>query len=156
MPNYQLGKIYKIISDQTEKIYIGSTTKKYLSDRMSQHRWDYKIGKNKSSKKIIRYDDAKIILIEKYPCGSIEELHAREQYWINENKDICVNKYVAYTGLTSKEYQKEYFKIHAKKIIPCLYCDCEIKSPYNIWIHNRRKKHIANKKYFDNLFNNLD
>lgn len=38
MVNYKDGKIYKIVSSQTAKIYIGSTTKKYLSQRMDDHR----------------------------------------------------------------------------------------------------------------------
>lgn len=35
MPDYSLGKIYKIVSNQTNKIYIGSSTKKRLSERMT-------------------------------------------------------------------------------------------------------------------------
>jgi predicted GIY-YIG superfamily endonuclease len=40
MPNYQNGKIYKICSSLTDKIYIGSTTN-YLVRRMSDHRSKY-------------------------------------------------------------------------------------------------------------------
>lgn len=29
--NYKFGKIYKLCSDETDKIYIGSTAQKYLS-----------------------------------------------------------------------------------------------------------------------------
>ena len=42
MPNYQNSKIYKLTSPHTNKIYIGSTTQKYLSDRKSGHIRDYK------------------------------------------------------------------------------------------------------------------
>jgi hypothetical protein len=42
MVNYQEGKIYKIISPLTDKIYVGSTTKKYLSERLCRHLCDYK------------------------------------------------------------------------------------------------------------------
>ena len=35
---YQLGKIYKIVSSQTDKIYIGSTCQKYLCNRMNNHK----------------------------------------------------------------------------------------------------------------------
>ena len=50
MVNYQNGKIYKIVSNtNSEKCYIGSTTKKYLSQRLMQHKYEYnchKSGKN--------------------------------------------------------------------------------------------------------------
>jgi hypothetical protein len=44
MPNYKQGKIYKIVAidGPDDEIYIGSTTKKYLSERMSPHRNGYK------------------------------------------------------------------------------------------------------------------
>ena len=37
-----LGKIYKIVSNQTDDIYIGSTCQKLLSTRLGKHRDDYK------------------------------------------------------------------------------------------------------------------
>ena len=37
MPDYNNGKIYKIISSYTDKIYVGSTTEKRLCDRFSGH-----------------------------------------------------------------------------------------------------------------------
>ena len=43
MVNYDNGKIYKIKSNQTNKIYVGSTTKTYLSQRMDQHRSAVKV-----------------------------------------------------------------------------------------------------------------
>ena len=42
MVNYGNGKVYKIESHLGDKIYIGSTTKQYLSQRMDAHRGDYK------------------------------------------------------------------------------------------------------------------
>ena len=46
MVNYDNSKIYKIWSTAGDKIYIGSTTKKYLSQRMDNHRSGYKLWKN--------------------------------------------------------------------------------------------------------------
>ena len=50
MVNYNNGKIYKIepLNAEEGDIYIGSTTKKYLSQRIDYHRSNYKrflIGK---------------------------------------------------------------------------------------------------------------
>ena len=46
MVNYSNGKIYKIepkCDHEEGEIYIGSTTKQYLSQRMQHHRSDYKL-----------------------------------------------------------------------------------------------------------------
>jgi len=115
MVNYGNGKIYKIVSSYTDMIYIGSTTKKYLSQRMDTHRQDLiKWMNNKrnfvSSYPILLYEDARIVLLETYPCTCIDELRAREQHYINLYCDIVVNHHKAYTGLNKKEYHKQYDK----------------------------------------------
>jgi hypothetical protein len=112
MPDYQKSKIYKIISNGTDDIYIGSTTET-LSRRLAGHTRSYKTylggkGNNVSSFNILKYGDAKIILIEECPCDSKEQLLAREQYYI-DNTD-CVNKYRAINLLTKKEYHKELYQ----------------------------------------------
>ena len=40
--DYSLGKIYKIVSNQTDDIYIGSTSQNLLSVRLGKHRDEYK------------------------------------------------------------------------------------------------------------------
>jgi len=42
MVNYEYGKIYKLTSIETENIYIGSTTKKRLCQRLTEHKSNYK------------------------------------------------------------------------------------------------------------------
>ena len=116
MVNYQLGKIYKIESNQCEQVYVGSTVQP-LSKRMTSHRDDYKCylnGKRSriTSFDILKYDDAKIYLIEDYPCERKEQLHSREGYWIKELD--CVNKRIA--GRSKKEWREENKdKIREKK-----------------------------------------
>lgn len=124
MPDYSLGKIYKIISNQTDKIYIGSTIQKYLSDRLGGHNYEYKrflSGEKKyiSSFDLMKYEDHKIILLENFPCNTKEELLAREQYYIDMNKNICVNNQCAQRD-SKKYYQdnkeriKEKVKVYAE------------------------------------------
>ena len=96
MSKYAEGKIYKIISDQTDLIYVGSTTEKYLSSRLTKHRSNYKgylVGKYNyvTSFEILKYDDAKIILLELYPCQCREQLLAKEQSYIDIFKSKTVN-----------------------------------------------------------------
>jgi len=38
IPNFALGKIYKLTSDQTDRVYIWSTCKTYLSQRKRDHK----------------------------------------------------------------------------------------------------------------------
>lgn len=117
MVNYGNGKIYKIVSSYTNMIYIGSTTKQYLSQRMDTHKSSLK-GWMKgqrgytSSFSILLFDDAKIILLEAYPCTSIDELRAREQYYIDlycETAVNCKNAFGADEELR-KQYRKQYYK----------------------------------------------
>ena len=114
MPNYQNGKIYKLVSNLTDKIYIGSTSQS-LSQRMGGHIKDYKF-KNKyvSSSILIEYGDAKPILIKNYPCNSREELEAEERVYIEKMK--CVNKYIP-TRTKSEYYQdkKEQIKQYQQR-----------------------------------------
>ena len=98
--NYQNGKIYKIESLIGNCTYYGSTTKKYLCDRLSGHVYAYKKNENITSSKVLQYPDAKIELVELYPCNSKDELNKREGYYIKNND--CVNKYIA--GRTDKQY----------------------------------------------------
>lgn len=106
MPNFQLGKIYKIISAQTTGVYIGSTTQS-LNDRLNNHKADYKRYPNKefSSFNIIKYNDAQIILIENYPCNTKQELFTREQYYIDTMD--CINKK---NSISTREQKLQYFK----------------------------------------------
>ena len=116
---YQRGKIYKLSSNQTNLVYYGSTIENTLTNRISGHRKNYKywgIGKKNyiSSYEIVKYDDCKIVLVEAFPCKSIYELLAREQYYIDKNE--CVNKCKAYTGLNAKAYKKQYYEENVDKI----------------------------------------
>lgn len=101
MPDYQQSKIYKIINPNIpDKIYYGSTIRKYLSQRFAQHKkWNNKC----SSKILFEKPDAKIVLVENYPCKDKNELEKRERYYIENNE--CVN--VKIPGRTVEEWLKD-------------------------------------------------
>jgi hypothetical protein len=109
MVNYENGKIYKIESQQGDKIYIGSTTKEYLSQRMTAHRKDYnrwKLGKRDLTTSFLLFDEygldnCTIVLLESCPCESKDELHAREAHYIRTIQ--CVNKMIPQR--TQQEYK---------------------------------------------------
>ena len=114
---YNNSKIYKIEPncDYDEgDIYIGSTIKHYLCERMAEHRKDYKRWKTEISKnKCTSFDifdkygveNCKIILLEKINLDSRDELKAKEGYYIRTLN--CVNKYIP--DRTQKEWGKEYY-----------------------------------------------
>ena len=41
MPDYSLGKVYKIVDNTNQDVYIGSTCQPTLAQRLSQHKKDY-------------------------------------------------------------------------------------------------------------------
>ena len=123
------GKIYSIRSHQTDLIYIGSTTEKRLSARLSKHRANFKAYlKDKyhyvSSFEILKYIDAYIELIEEVEKKiTKDELRQLEGQHIRQNN--CVNKII--TGRTKQEYRetnkdkiieqkKEYYEINKDKL----------------------------------------
>jgi len=103
MPNYQNGKIYKITSGDI--IYIGSTCEPTLARRLAKHVANYtgfKKGKDHfiSSYTLIETGQYEITLIELFPCGSKDELTARERFHIETNE--CVNRSIP--GRTKEEH----------------------------------------------------
>ena len=111
--DYSKGKIYKIecLSGDADEIYIGSTTKQFLSQRITKHREDYKIWlENKKTKYLTSYiifekyglENCVITLIENVNATTLNELQAREAYYIRHL--TCVNKNIP--GRTRKEYNE--------------------------------------------------
>lgn len=129
---YSNGKIYKIVCNITGNCYIGSTCNPKLSQRLAQHRKNYKDYLNgkynyTTSFDIIENGNYEIILLELFPCVCKEQLLARERYYIETNN--CVNKYLP---LRTK---KEYYEEHKDKIK-------EQRKEY------REKNKIQNGEYF--------
>ena len=150
--NYQLGKIYKIVDNTTDKCYIGSTTEPTLARRLAGHVADYKRwlkGKYKfvTSFDIIKNGDYDIILIENFPCGCKDQLHARERHFTKQID--CVNK-VKNQGLFNEmgrgEYSKQYNKENVDKIKQKQsqqnICECGGK-----YIHRNKVRHLKSNKH---------
>ena len=56
MPNYQDGKIYKIVCNITDECYIGSTTEPTLARRLAGHVNNYKVWKSGKCNKTTSFD----------------------------------------------------------------------------------------------------
>jgi hypothetical protein len=125
MNKYSNGKIYQIESNVGNKIYIGSTVKKLLCDRMSGHRYDYKRWKDGNKQRIYKsfemfdeygLENCKIVLIENYPCNNKKMNSTRE-------KDISRRPWLVLTRskireLLMKLANKNVRKNTVKKTIP--------------------------------------
>jgi len=112
MPDYSQGKIYKVVSPNHSKIYIGSTCTT-LADRFTQHKND----RNCSSVEIIDAGCSDIKLIEDFPCLDKAQLEDREAEIQLMDWEACVNKNVAGAYRRAggkKEYMKVYNKTYMK------------------------------------------
>jgi predicted lipase len=151
MVNYGNGKIYKLVSNESMMYYIGSTTKEYLCQRMVQHKGDFAKWQRGTKNyitayEILKYDDAKIVLVENFPCKSKDELLAREQYYLDQFKQQLVNDVNA-KGLNMqryKDYNKQYKASEAVKAKQRQKVVCSCGSSYRI---SNASYHIKSKKH---------
>ena len=118
---YQKGKIYKIVSNKTDKVYVGSTYTS-LATRLGNHRrcqryyvkYPDKIIRC-TSFDIIELGDYRIELIENYPCYSRKQLQMREGYHMKRT-DNLINRCIV--GRSEKQYRednKKQIKIRKQK-----------------------------------------
>ena len=115
MVNYSLGKVYKIVGNG--KIYVGSTCKRLLCQRLAGHNGNYKSyqngkGNNVTSFQCLSDPNHYIELLELCPCNSKDELHKCERKYI-EQLD-CVNRIVI--GRTPKEYYLVFYEANKEEI----------------------------------------
>jgi len=93
-----VGIIYKISSPNTDKVYIGSTTNKYLSMRKAKHVYDYSgflQGKRhyKSSYEILKCGECIYDMLERFEYDHVSKLRQREAE-IMRTYPNKVNKYL--------------------------------------------------------------
>ena len=139
-----IGNIYKIVSDSTDKIYIGSTIKT-LEKRLSEHESYYKTWIDSDFKysyctsyEILKYGDYKIILIKQINIRDRIELFKLEGFYQIENYYHCVNTQICSprprTTLIDKEHER----------YTC-YCGREMYNKYKTRFHHiRRISHKIN------------
>ena len=115
MLKYSNSRVYKIIDNTNNNIYIGSTTQQ-LSKRLAEHTRNYKsylngISKYITSFEIIKNENYDIILLENVCCETKEQLRARERFHIESN--TCVNKNIP--GRSKKELGQIYRDNHKEE-----------------------------------------
>jgi len=149
MVNYKLGKIYRLECNVTGLLYVGSTCEPTLAKRLTKHVASYRSylkgfgNRYVSSFKILENNDYDIILIEKYPCNDIDELHSRECYFTNQIDCVNIRKNQGLVNRLGgkKEYDKKRYIDNKDKIK-------EKNKEY--YIYNRNKYNEYSKEYYYN------
>ena len=182
MTNYAESKVYKIepICNHDEgEVYIGSTTKKYLSQRKQGHKTNYISFKNKKGRNISVFqlfdkyglENCQIYLLENVNAKSKDELLAREGFYIKSMQ--CVNRRIAgrtqvqynidnaeqiknYHNryyLENKEIYNERSKIYMKEYNNER-IQCECGGHYSGAHKNRHNKSKMHQTHLSNIINN--
>lgn len=139
---YKIGRIYILESKNTDKVYIGSTGLKYLSQRLSGHKQKYKLYLNckwfnyYTSFDIIKEEDVIIRELEYFVNIKKNELEKKESEWIKKTQN-CVNKLM---NNNTHTYKKKDIK--EEEIILCK-CGQSIKK-LNLLRHEKSQRHIYN------------
>jgi len=158
MEKLKLGKIYKLIDNTNNNIYIGSTIVK-LNQRLREHKNTYnRYINNKyhyvTSFEIIKNNNYRFEIIKYVVFKDRKELHQKERYYIENN--ICVNKFIP--TRTQKEYEnnnkiriktyhndnKEHFKEYQKQYNKIKFqCECGISTAkQHKSRHEKSQRHI--------------
>ena len=128
----KIGRIYKVLSDNGNEIYIGSTFNTTMG-RFKEHEYHYNRWKKAQTKDNIsvfglfdKYgiDNCKIILIKEYEVYDRKQLEVYETLWINKLRLNCVNKhqpfcikklYTKQNKERIQQYHQKYYKKNKKQ-----------------------------------------
>ena len=140
MPDFSKAKIYKLVSNKSSDVYIGSCLVE-LSKRLSVH----KAPSNLCVSKTMFIDDAviTIVLIENYPCLCKNEMKARELHYITTLQCININKpFISDIQIINgddKEWRKQYRLNHVEE--------------YKQYYKQYRLTHAEEYKQYDKQYN---
>ena len=105
------GKVYKLTSNETNDVYIGSTTIS-LCKRFHIHKYDAKRNSGMTSSTLFEYEDVKISCLYDGFFNNRHELHDMERHYI-ENEPNSLNKMIP--RRTRKQYYWDNREIELAK-----------------------------------------
>ena len=148
MVNYQFGKLYKLVDNTNGNCYVGSTCEQYLSRRLACHVGEYRrYLTNKRKTKITSFDIIangcyEIVLLENYPCNSIDELHERERHFIETLQSVVNKNLPNRNGKdwrdANKSYNAEYYEKNKESF----------KTYFGQYYKNNKEKILKMKKEY--------
>ena len=162
MPDYNNGKIYKLINSVDDNIYIGSTINQLFKRKM-----DHKSRSRKNTKRrvyshpnSIGWENVSIILIEEFSCDNKDQLRRREDYYIQLMKPVLNSQSAIDTCLHGRnqnqcvECRGAGICEHRRRRCDCIECNgnkykcdlCHIvlSCKSALTIHNKSKLHVKN------------
>jgi len=158
--DFNQAKVYKLVSNKTEKIYIGSTTLS-LSTRLSIHKHQALHCSKPCSSKVLFENGAevKIELLQEFGCETRKQMKVLEACLMAGYGDLCCNKNSAIgkTPDQMKYYYREYnrknkdirkFKHYISSI--CDVCN-GFYNKYQVENHCRTFKHLKKLEETNNL-----
>ena len=135
-------KIYKIVDRTNGNVYVGKTTKEYLSERIASHKYDFERGHYCSSQIILKNNNWIYELIEE------TEDKTRERYWI-ENLDNCINKVIPLGN--SKEWKKRWRDNNKEKIEQLTFQNRDKHNDYKRDLYHYKNSWGGDKRRNNNL-----
>ena len=139
-----IGKVYKIVCNITDEVYIGSTCQT-MRNRMNSHRGDARRGyKNVCmSSIIINRGDYKVDVLEEFPYENENQRRWRERHYYDMIENI--NKTPPIRSAEEKrKYQSDVNK--ARRLCP-IFCKAEKERMRILRINNVEKLAAQGKKY---------
>lgn len=150
MPNYANSKVYKIINPDTDDEYYGATTRT-LAQRMALHRQKAKLEPDRPLYQLmneIGIEKFKIILVESIECKNKEELYAKEQEYIMNEKPSLNNNWAIGEDLNKAKAQNERsLKKRSYRV------DCECGGHYKQCYKFHHDKTEMHQAYLESLKN---
>jgi len=151
--NFTQAKVYRIVADDCNDCYIGSTTKP-LSIRFSEHKSHHKRylegnGNDCASFGLLARPGARIELVDCFVCSDAPEMHAIEQNHINtltqEGNLNTIN-----IRRANVETYEGYFEAWRNQPVVCE-CGATVKRG-TLYTHVKSKKH---KERFNRIIDNI-
>lgn len=157
MPDYSKGKIYKVVNDLNDTIYVGSTCSA-LYDRMAGHRCDakrYRTSPLYLASNELGMEHFKIKLIKEFPCTSKAELHDEEYRIMQKYVARGISIYNAITDPTSLSLQHRQKMSESNRKRGSVFLDANAGKPgwrfgwyiFENGVYRRRTKFFSIRKY---------
>lgn len=131
--DYSKAKIYKIVNDTDDKVYVGATLSS-LQKRLYQHVHqslkfpDHPLYKHYSSRDR-NWKGVQMVLLESYPCASAKDLNLKLDEWITKLKpNIPPGSLRAGRRVREKKFR-------------CHLCEIKVDNKYNLERHKSSKRH---------------
>ena len=156
MPDYSKGKIYKIVDNTNNNVYIGSTCEPTLAHRLAQHKSDYAkylrgVRGLTASFLILANNNYDIVLLEECDVNSRDQLFQRERYY----QDLIPNINKLKNARTPEENKQVKILSRKNYELKCGINKCQCGGKY-LNAASRYNKHLKTEKHTQYFMDQVD